>query len=62
MSVKTNLAEIEHTITENVTFREDPTRPHVIAVTKYVTINRAKEAYEAGIRHFGENRIEGFLE
>lgn len=47
MSVKTNLAEIEHTITENVTFREDPTRPHVIAVTKYVTINRAKEAYEA---------------
>ena len=27
------------------------TKPNVIAVTKYVTIERAKEAYEAGIRH-----------
>ena len=36
------------------------TKPNVIAVTKYVTIERAKEAYEAGIRHFGENRLEGF--
>lgn len=34
----------------------------MIAVTKYVTIERAKEAYEAGIRHFGENRLEGFKE
>ena len=33
----------------------------MIAVTKYVTIERAK-AYEAGIRHFGENRLEGFKE
>ena len=37
------------------------TKPNVIAVTKYVTIERAKEAYEAGIRHFGENRLEGFF-
>lgn len=36
--------------------------PRVIAVTKYVTIERAKEAYDAGIRDFGENRIEGFLD
>lgn len=34
----------------------------VIAVTKYVTAARALEAYEAGIRHFGENRPEGLLE
>ena len=34
----------------------------MIAVTKYVTIERAKEAYQAGIRHFGENRLEGFKE
>ncbi len=34
----------------------------MIAVTKYVTIERAKEAYEAGIRHFGENRLEGFFQ
>ena len=30
--------------------------------TKYVTIDRAKEAYDVGLRHFGENRLEGFLE
>lgn len=35
-------------------------QPHVIAVTKYVTIDRAKEAYDVGLRHFGENRLEGF--
>ena len=27
---------------------------------KRQTIERAKEAYDAGIRHFGENRLEGF--
>lgn len=32
----------------------------LIAVTKYVTIDRAKEAYDVGLRHFGENRLEGF--
>jgi PLP dependent protein len=37
------------------------TQPNVIAVTKYVTIDRANEAYDAGLRHFGENRVEGFL-
>jgi len=36
------------------------TVPNVIAVTKYVTIERANDAYQAGIRHFGENRLEGF--
>ncbi|MHA6251371.1 YggS family pyridoxal phosphate-dependent enzyme [Oceanobacillus sp. CAU 1775] len=34
----------------------------LIAVTKYVTIERNKEMLEAGITHFGENRNEGFLE
>ncbi|SER04333.1 hypothetical protein SAMN04487944_10123 [Gracilibacillus ureilyticus] len=33
----------------------------LIGVTKYVTIERAKEAVEAGIVHLGENRIEGLL-
>ncbi|MGN7398761.1 YggS family pyridoxal phosphate-dependent enzyme [Cytobacillus praedii] len=33
----------------------------IIAVTKYVTIERAKEAVEAGIVHLGENRDEGLL-
>lgn len=34
----------------------------VIAVTKYHTVEETIEAYEAGVRHFGENRPEGFLE
>lgn len=35
---------------------------NLIAVTKYHTVDEAVEAYEAGVRHFGENRVEGFLE
>jgi len=34
----------------------------LIAVTKYVTIERTEEALEAGITNVGENRNEGFLE
>lgn len=34
----------------------------VIAVTKYVSVARAKEALDAGILHLGENRDEGLLE
>ncbi|MEI2663969.1 YggS family pyridoxal phosphate-dependent enzyme [Rossellomorea sp. LJF3] len=32
---------------------------NVVAVTKYVSIDRAEEAVEAGLRHLGENRDEG---
>lgn len=39
----------------------NPKDVHVIAVTKYVSIETAKEAVEAGVTHFGENRDEGFL-
>ncbi len=34
----------------------------IIAVTKYVSTERAEEALNAGIRHLGENRDEGLLE
>ncbi|MBU8877739.1 YggS family pyridoxal phosphate-dependent enzyme [Bacillus sp. FJAT-29790] len=34
----------------------------IIAVTKYVTTNRALEALEAGVTHLGENRDDGLLE
>ncbi|WP_010649450.1 YggS family pyridoxal phosphate-dependent enzyme [Oceanobacillus massiliensis] len=34
----------------------------VIGVTKYVTIERTKEAIDAGIKNLGENRNEGLLE
>lgn len=34
----------------------------VVAVTKYVSIQRAKDAVEAGVIHLGENRDEGLSE
>ncbi|WP_422123595.1 YggS family pyridoxal phosphate-dependent enzyme [Planococcus sp. X10-3] len=41
----------------------DSIRPaiEVIAVTKQVGVERTREAVEAGIKHLGENRPEGFL-
>lgn len=60
MSVKQNLEQINEHITNSLQNIKSDVRPNVIAVTKYVTIERAKEAYDAGIRHFGENRLEGF--
>ncbi len=62
MSVKQNLSEIEKTLAAHVPDNDQASLPNVIAVTKYVTIERAQEAYDAGLRHFGENRLEGFLE
>ncbi|GEP79954.1 YggS family pyridoxal phosphate-dependent enzyme [Staphylococcus carnosus] len=60
MNVKQNLEEINNNINKSLESVENDTRPNVIAVTKYVTIERAKEAYDAGIRNFGENRLESF--
>lgn len=60
MNVKQNLEQINQQITEHCKKGEVSTLPNVIAVTKYVTIDRANDAYQAGIRHFGENRLEGF--
>ncbi|HET7628776.1 MAG TPA: YggS family pyridoxal phosphate-dependent enzyme [Bacillales bacterium] len=35
---------------------------HIIAVTKYVSVETAGETVRAGIRHLGESRDSGFLE
>lgn len=35
---------------------------NVIAVTKYVSNERTQEAVQAGIKHLGENRVEGLLD
>lgn len=37
----------------------NPGEVKIIAVTKYVSIERAREALEAGVLHLGENRDEG---
>ena len=35
-----------------------PSQPRIIAITKYFDENRLIEAYEAGLRDFGENRAQ----
>ena len=45
--VKENLAQINSEINEHREKSNISTQPNVIAVTKYVTIERAKEAYQA---------------
>ncbi|RID87251.1 YggS family pyridoxal phosphate-dependent enzyme [Peribacillus asahii] len=62
MKVADKLLHIEEQIQEACA-RSNRKREEVtlIAVTKYVTIERAKEALEAGIEDLGENRDEGLL-
>lgn len=62
MSVKENLAIIQENINKACEkMHRNPSDVNIIAVTKYVSIDRAKEAVEAGIKHLGENRDDGFL-
>ncbi|MFW2434252.1 YggS family pyridoxal phosphate-dependent enzyme [Staphylococcus cohnii] len=60
MDVQQSLTQINNQLDIHCKKGNITTAPHVIAVTKYVTIERANDAYQAGIRHFGENRLEGF--
>ena len=39
-----------------------PSQPRIIAITKYFDESRLIEAYEAGLRDFGENRVQDALE
>ncbi|GIN61446.1 YggS family pyridoxal phosphate enzyme [Robertmurraya siralis] len=60
MKVADNLANINEQIQAACNkANRDPDQIKIIAVTKYVSIERAKEAIEAGIVHLGENREEG---
>lgn len=63
MSVKNNLQKVETRI-QKACERSGRSAEsiHIVAVTKYVSIERAKEAVEAGIVHLGENRLEGAME
>jgi PLP dependent protein len=63
VSVSANLAIVKKNIVEACErVGRNPADIRIIAVTKYVSVERAKEAYIAGIRDFGENRDEGFLQ
>lgn len=63
MSVAVNAEQIRNKITEACRRAgRAPDDVHIIAVTKYVSVETAKSALSAGIHHLGENREEGFLE
>lgn len=62
MNVKGNLEVIQSQIAD--TCRDvgrSPDEVKIIAVTKYVSPERAQEAINAGVIHLGENRDEGLL-
>ncbi|QNG58859.1 YggS family pyridoxal phosphate-dependent enzyme [Bacillus sp. PAMC26568] len=60
MNVADNLNDIQSKINHTCAkIGRDPKEIEIIAVTKYVSIDRTKEALEAGVRHLGENRDEG---
>jgi PLP dependent protein len=63
LTVKRNYEQIKETIHRACqrSNRQD-SEVNVIAVTKYVSLNTAQEAIDAGIEHLGENRVEGFSE
>ena len=63
MSVEANWQEIKTTIAEACrNCGRDLKEITVVAVTKYVSVERAREALAAGIMDLGENRMKGFLE
>ena len=63
MNVLTNLEQIQLNIGQACdNSNRNPEEISLIAVTKYVTIERTKETIQAGIENLGENRLEGFLE
>ncbi|WP_173916551.1 YggS family pyridoxal phosphate-dependent enzyme [Halobacillus sp. Marseille-Q1614] len=63
MTVADNLAEMKQIIQHACKNCErNPDDITIIGVTKYVSIERAREALKAGVKNLGENRREGFLE
>ncbi|MGG1678793.1 YggS family pyridoxal phosphate-dependent enzyme [Neobacillus sp. NRS-1170] len=62
MKVAAKLEQIRQQINEAcLKANRDPEEIKLIAVTKYVSTERAKEALDAGIYNLGENRDEGLL-
>lgn len=62
MNVKGNLEVIQSQIADACKgVGRSPDKVKIIAVTKYVSPERAQEAINAGVIHLGENRDEGLL-
>jgi pyridoxal phosphate enzyme (YggS family) len=63
ISVQRNLTAIKENILQAcLRSNRNPDEIKVVAVTKYVSVERTEEALSCGIAHFGENRDEGLLE
>lgn len=63
MKVSENLEVIQNQINEACQkANRNPEDIKMIAVTKYVSAERAQEAIDSGLIHLGENRDEGMLE
>ncbi len=53
MSINENLSNIINELTEDIT---------LIAVSKYKNVSEIKQAYDFGVRHFGENKVQELLD
>jgi pyridoxal phosphate enzyme (YggS family) len=63
LTVKQKFQEIQASIQEACErTNRNPESIHIVAVTKYVSIEKAQEAVQAGVVHLGENRLEEGLE
>jgi PLP dependent protein len=61
MSVAENIARVQEKIrTAAARARRDPGEITLMAVSKTFPAESIREAYQAGIRHFGENRVQEF--
>ena len=58
LSIKAILSSIEKCATLSV-FKQ---RVQLVAVSKTKPVEKIQEAYSAGLRHFGENYVDEFLE
>lgn len=62
MSIKDNVKKLRNEISEHCDrVGRDPNEITLVAASKYVGSEGIKEAYEAGIRYFGENRVQDAL-
>jgi pyridoxal phosphate enzyme (YggS family) len=53
MSISDRFSEVQ----QNIRRYADGRAVTLVAVSKYATVEQMKEAYQAGARHFGENRV-----
>jgi len=63
MSIIDNYKNIQEKVNEAVIMSNDPEkRVEIIAVTKTIPVHRMNEALEAGLHHFGENKVQDMTE